>query len=71
MGADITNCVQIGHLGKNEPDTEMAIADEIQNFKGYGAPQLTRILLSLFKSKPLLSLFIIHLYAIRSYKVSG
>jgi holliday junction DNA helicase RuvB len=34
---NIRNCVQIGHLVKNEPDIEMAIADEIQNFKEYGA----------------------------------
>jgi hypothetical protein len=33
---NIRNCVQIGRLVKNEPDTEMAIADEIQNFKEYG-----------------------------------
>ena len=39
---NIRNCVQIGRLVKNEPDIEMAIADEIQNFKEYGAPQLTR-----------------------------
>ena len=39
---DIRNCVQIGRLVKNEPDIEMAIVDEIQNFKEYGAPQLTR-----------------------------
>ncbi len=39
---NIRNCVQIGHLVKNEPDIEMAIADEIQKFKEYGAPQLTR-----------------------------
>jgi hypothetical protein len=35
---NIRNCIQIGRLVKNEPDTEMAIADEIQNFKEYGAP---------------------------------
>ncbi|MGC2680771.1 MAG: ATP-binding protein [Candidatus Nitrosopolaris sp.] len=35
---NIRNCMQIGRLVKNEPDTEMAIADEIQNFKEYGAP---------------------------------
>jgi MoxR-like ATPase len=34
---NIRNCIQIGHLVKNEPDIEMAIADEIQNFKEYGA----------------------------------
>jgi MoxR-like ATPase len=38
----IRNCVQIGRLVKNEPDIEMAIADEIQNSKEYGMPQLTR-----------------------------
>ncbi len=37
---NIRNCVQIGRLVKNEPDIEMAIADEIQNFKEYGMPQL-------------------------------
>jgi hypothetical protein len=36
------NCVQIGRLVKNEPDIEMAIVDEIQNFKEYGVQQLTR-----------------------------
>ena len=40
--ANIRNCVQIGRLAKNEPDIEMAIGDEIENFKEYGAPQLTR-----------------------------
>ena len=39
---NIRNCMQIGRLVKNEPDIEMAIVDEIQNFKEYGAPQLTR-----------------------------
>jgi MoxR-like ATPase len=39
---NIRNCVQIGRLVKNDPDIEMAIPDEIQNFKEYGAPQLTR-----------------------------
>jgi MoxR-like ATPase len=39
---NIRNCVQIGRLVKNEPDIEMAIADEIRNFKEYGAPQLKR-----------------------------
>ena len=39
---NIRNCMQIGRLVKNEPDIEMAIADEIQNFKEYGMPQLTR-----------------------------
>ncbi|MGB8936181.1 MAG: hypothetical protein WCC17_13855 [Candidatus Nitrosopolaris sp.] len=39
---NIRNCVQIGRLVKNEPDIEMAIRDEIQNFKEYGVPQLTR-----------------------------
>jgi len=28
--------VQIGGLVKNEPNVEMAIADEIQNFRQYG-----------------------------------
>jgi len=32
---NIRNCVQIGRLVKNEPDIEMAIVDEIQNFKEY------------------------------------
>jgi hypothetical protein len=32
---NIRNCVQIGRLVKNEPDIEMAIADEIQNFEEY------------------------------------
>ena len=36
---NIRNCVQIGRLVKNEPDIEMAIADEIQNFKEYGRGQ--------------------------------
>jgi len=35
---NIRNCVQIGRLVKNERDIEMAIADEIQNFKEYGVP---------------------------------
>jgi MoxR-like ATPase len=39
---NIRKCMQIGRLVKNEPDIEMAIADEIQNFKEYGIPQLTR-----------------------------
>jgi MoxR-like ATPase len=39
---NIRNCVQIGRLVKNEPDIENAIADEIQNFKEYGMPQLAR-----------------------------
>jgi MoxR-like ATPase len=39
---NIRNCVQIGRLVKNEPDIEMAIADEIQNFKEYAMPQLKR-----------------------------
>jgi hypothetical protein len=34
--------VQIGRLVKNERDIEIAIADEIQNFKEYDVPQLTR-----------------------------
>ncbi|MGC2574332.1 MAG: ATP-binding protein [Candidatus Nitrosopolaris sp.] len=39
---NIRNCVQIGRLVRNEPDIEMAIADEVHNFKEYGVPQLTR-----------------------------
>jgi len=39
---NIRNCVQIGRLVKNDPDIEMAIADEIQNFKEYGISQLAR-----------------------------
>jgi hypothetical protein len=39
---NMRNCVQNGRLVKNEPDIEMAIADEIQSFKEYGVPQLTR-----------------------------
>jgi hypothetical protein len=38
---NIRNCVQIGRLVKNEPDIELAIADEIQNFKEYSVPHLT------------------------------
>jgi ATP-dependent Lon protease len=33
---NIRNCVQIGRLVKNETDMEMAITDEIHNFKEYG-----------------------------------
>jgi len=33
----IRNCVQIGHLVKNESNIDIAIADEIQNFKEYGS----------------------------------
>ncbi len=33
---NIRNCVQIGRLVKNEKNVEMAIADEIQNFRRYG-----------------------------------
>jgi MoxR-like ATPase len=33
---NIRNCVQIGRLVKNEKNIEMAIADEIHNFKEYG-----------------------------------
>ena len=33
---NIRNCVQIGRLVKNEKNIEMAIADEIQNFRRYG-----------------------------------
>ena len=36
---NIRNCVQIGHLVKNEKNIEMAIADEIQNFKEYGGQE--------------------------------
>jgi MoxR-like ATPase len=36
LNPNIRNCVQIGRLVKNERDVEMAIADEIQNFKEYG-----------------------------------
>jgi hypothetical protein len=36
---NIRNCVQIGRLVKNDPDIELAIVDEIQNFKEYGAPR--------------------------------
>jgi len=32
----IRNCVQIGHLVKNESNIQIAIADEIQNFREYG-----------------------------------
>jgi MoxR-like ATPase len=39
---NIRNCVQIGRLVKNEPDIKMAIVDEIQNFKEYSMPQMTR-----------------------------
>jgi hypothetical protein len=39
---NIRNCLQIGRLVKNEQDIEKAIADEIQNFKEYNVPQLTR-----------------------------
>ncbi|MGC2573168.1 MAG: hypothetical protein WA364_16775 [Candidatus Nitrosopolaris sp.] len=35
---NIRNCVQIGRLVKNEPEIEMTIADEIQNFIEYGVP---------------------------------
>jgi len=34
---NIRNCVQIGHLVKNESNIHMAIAEEIQNFKEYGS----------------------------------
>jgi len=33
---NIRNCVQIGHLVKNESNIHMAIVDEIRNFKQYG-----------------------------------
>ena len=36
---NIRNCVQIGCLVKNEPNIEMAIGDEIQNFKEYGGQE--------------------------------
>jgi MoxR-like ATPase len=39
---NIRNHVQIGRLVKNEPDIEMAIIDEIHNFREYGVPQLKR-----------------------------
>jgi len=39
---NIRNCVQIGRLVKNEPEIQMAIADEIQNFKEYGISHLIR-----------------------------
>jgi hypothetical protein len=39
---NIRNCMQIGRLVKNEPDIQMAIADEIQNFKEYGISHLIR-----------------------------
>jgi hypothetical protein len=32
--------VQIGRLVKNESNTELAIADEIQNFKEYGGQEV-------------------------------
>jgi hypothetical protein len=36
---NIRNCVQIGRLVKNEQNIEMAIADEIQNFRQYGGQE--------------------------------
>ena len=39
---NIRNCVQIGRLVKNEQNIEMAIADEIQNFKEYGKQEQDR-----------------------------
>ena len=36
---NIRRCVQIGRLVKNEQNIEMAIADEIQNFKQYGGKE--------------------------------
>jgi MoxR-like ATPase len=36
---NIRNCVQIGRLVKNEQNIEIAIADEIQNFKEYGGQE--------------------------------
>jgi hypothetical protein len=54
---NIRNCVQIGRLVKNEPDIEIAIADEIQNFIEY-SKQLCctihlflRLYLSVYKSR--------------------
>jgi hypothetical protein len=32
--------MQIGRLVKNEPNVEMAIADELHNFKEYGGQKL-------------------------------
>jgi holliday junction DNA helicase RuvB len=42
LNPNIRNCLQIGRLVRNEPNIEMAIADEIQNFKEYGVPQMRR-----------------------------
>ncbi|MGB8934551.1 MAG: AAA family ATPase [Candidatus Nitrosopolaris sp.] len=39
---NVRNCVQIGRLVKNEPDIEMAIVDEVHNFKEYGVPESKR-----------------------------
>jgi MoxR-like ATPase len=36
---NIRNCVQIGRLVKNEQNIEMAIVEEIQNFKEYGGQE--------------------------------
>ncbi|MGB8938557.1 MAG: hypothetical protein WCC17_25985 [Candidatus Nitrosopolaris sp.] len=36
---NIRNCMKIGRLVKNEPEIEIVIADEIQNFKDYGGGQ--------------------------------
>jgi Holliday junction DNA helicase RuvB len=36
---NIRNCVQIGRLVKNEQNIEMAIVDEIQNFREYGGQE--------------------------------
>ena len=36
---NIRNCVQIGRLVKNEPNIEIAIVDEIKNFKEYGGQE--------------------------------
>jgi Holliday junction DNA helicase RuvB len=40
---NIRNCVQIGHLVKNESNIDMAIVDEIRNFKEYGLDVQTTI----------------------------
>ena len=39
---NIRNCLQIGRLVRNEPNIEMVIAEETQNFKEYGLPQSGR-----------------------------
>ena len=35
---NIRNCMQIARLVKNEPNIDIAIADEVHNFKEYGVP---------------------------------